>query len=158
MTLIHHQEPLHSDRPAKRRRTSNTVDDLATPPNDLSPLSPSGTTADPKETSTLSLLKRATYILSTEAAALANIASLYETSDDVRQSFADAVTAIVDAYHAGGKLITCGVGKSAYICMKFTATCKSLGVPASFMHACEAAHGDLGDIRKVCSASACITG
>lgn len=31
--------------------------------------------------------------------------------------------------------------------MKLTATCKSLGVSASFMHACEAAHGDLGDIR-----------
>jgi D-arabinose 5-phosphate isomerase GutQ len=32
--------------------------------------------------------------------------------------------------------------------MKFVATCKSLGISSSFMHACEAAHGDLGDVRE----------
>lgn len=58
------------------------------------------------------------------------------------------MTAILRAQSHGGKLITCGVGKSSYIAMKFTATCKSMGISASFMHACEAAHGDLGDIRS----------
>lgn len=50
---------------------------------------------------------------------------------------------------AGGKLIVCGVGKSGLVGRKIVATMKSLGIPSSFMHATEALHGDLGDVRKV---------
>jgi len=96
-----------------------------------------------------SLLEYASHILSTEAAALSHVAALYRVSPVARLGLKDAVHAIAKAQQAGGKLVVCGVGKSAYIAMKLVATCKSLGVPASFMHACEAVHGDLGDIRAV---------
>ncbi|KAH0194651.1 sugar isomerase, partial [Aureobasidium melanogenum] len=49
---------------------------------------------------------------------------------------------------AGGKIIVCGVGKSGLVGRKTVATLKSLSIAASFMHAAEAAHGDLGDIRE----------
>nr|POF17877.1 uncharacterized protein CFP56_13289 [Quercus suber] len=92
-------------------------------------------------------LSRATHVLSVESQALAHIHTLYQTSPSARSSLSAAVSTILHAQKRGGKLITCGVGKSAYIAQKLTATCKSLGVRASFMHACEAAHGDLGDIH-----------
>nr|POE64929.1 uncharacterized protein CFP56_65887 [Quercus suber] len=95
-------------------------------------------------------LARATHVLAVESQALAEIHTLYRTSNSARSSLSAAVSTILHAQRRGGKLITCGVGKSAYIAQKLTATCKSLGVRASFMHACEAAHGDLGDIHDVC--------
>jgi len=94
------------------------------------------------------LLARATDILATEAAALANIATLYQTDQIARSGLSSAVHTIVNAQSMGGKLIACGVGKSAYIAQKLVATCKSLSIRASFMHACEALHGDLGDVRE----------
>lgn len=99
------------------------------------------------------ILGRALHVLTTEATALANIRNLYQTDRTAKQALFDALNTICKAQAAGGKLIACGVGKSAYIAMKLVATCKSLGVAASFMHACEAAHGDLGDIRAVCASS-----
>lgn len=93
------------------------------------------------------LLDCATHILATEAAALSNITHLYQTHPQARLGLTHAVQATLTAQAAGGKLIVSGVGKSAYIAMKLVATCKSLGISASFLHACEALHGDLGDIR-----------
>lgn len=93
------------------------------------------------------MLKRATKVLATASAALVHLTQLYDNDSSVRQTFTMAVDAVVDAHHSGRKLIVCGVGKSAFIGMKLAATCRSLGVGASFMHACEAAHGDLGDVR-----------
>ena len=43
-----------------------------------------------------------------------------------------------------GKLMICGVGKSGLIGQKLAATLSSTGTPAVFIHAGEAAHGDLG--------------
>ena len=127
------------DRPTKRQRTMLKDDTLPTPPaSDYNP-----TPADSSK-----LLDKATHVLATQAAALANITALYQTDPHARQGLQNAVDAILKAHDAGGKLIVCGVGKSAYIGMKLVATCKSLGVGASFMHACEAAHGDLGDLRQ----------
>jgi D-arabinose 5-phosphate isomerase GutQ len=60
-----------------------------------------------------------------------------------------AVDAIVAASRNRSKLIVCGVGKSAYVGMKIVATMKSLGVYCTFLHAAEALHGDLGDVRAV---------
>jgi D-arabinose 5-phosphate isomerase GutQ len=91
----------------------------------------------------------AAHVLATEAAALASITTLYRTSAIAKQNLKAAVKTIVQTQHDRGKLIVTGVGKSAYIGQKLVATCKSMGVAASFMHACEAAHGDLGDIRDV---------
>jgi len=60
-----------------------------------------------------------------------------------------AVECISGIQDAGGKLVICGVGKSGLVGRKIVATMKSLGLGCSFMHASEALHGDLGDLRKV---------
>lgn len=64
----------------------------------------------------------------------------------------------LDADHFGravGLLLTCrgrvvvsGVGKSGHIGRKLAATLASTGTPAFFVHAAEAAHGDLGMITE----------
>lgn len=50
-------------------------------------------------------------------------------------------------YHAAGRVIVTGIGKSAIIAQKIVATLNSTGTPASFLHAADAIHGDLGMIR-----------
>lgn len=84
-----------------------------------------------------------------EAQALSHICRHYETDPEARSGLFRAVNRIVDSQNAGGKVIICGVGKSGLVGRKTVATMKSMGIAASFMHAAEAAHGDLGDIRKV---------
>ena len=43
-----------------------------------------------------------------------------------------------------GKLVVTGLGKSGHVARKIVATLCSTGTPAVFLHAAEAAHGDLG--------------
>ncbi len=43
-----------------------------------------------------------------------------------------------------GKLVVTGLGKSGHVARKIVATLCSTGTPAVFLHASEAAHGDLG--------------
>ncbi|MCP4639683.1 MAG: KpsF/GutQ family sugar-phosphate isomerase [bacterium] len=77
----------------------------------------------------------------------------------VRQSLEierDAVAALVDRVgdaceravkllHAcSGRVLVTGVGKAGLVGRKLAATLSSTGTPAAFVHACEAAHGDLG--------------
>ena len=47
-----------------------------------------------------------------------------------------------------GRVIVTGIGKSAHIGNKFSATLTSTGTPSYFIHATEASHGDLGAIKK----------
>ncbi len=47
----------------------------------------------------------------------------------------------------GGRVIVTGMGKSGHIARKVAATLASTGTPASFVHAAEASHGDLGMIQ-----------
>jgi len=47
-----------------------------------------------------------------------------------------------------GRVIVSGIGKSGHIARKFAATLASTGTPAYFVHAAEAAHGDLGMIAS----------
>jgi arabinose-5-phosphate isomerase len=47
-----------------------------------------------------------------------------------------------------GKVITTGMGKVGVIANKLATTLSSTGTPACFLHPGEAAHGDLGLIRK----------
>lgn len=47
-----------------------------------------------------------------------------------------------------GRVVVSGVGKSGHIARKIAATLASTGSPAFFVHAAEAAHGDLGMITK----------
>jgi D-arabinose 5-phosphate isomerase GutQ len=110
------------------------------------PITPPATLDDPESTRTLD---RAVHIISTEATALSHATRLYQTDPVARSGLLKAVDCIVKINEVGGKLIICGVGKSGYIGMKIVATMKSLGLGSSFLHAAEAMHGDLGDIRTV---------
>ncbi len=47
-----------------------------------------------------------------------------------------------------GRVILTGIGKSAHIGNKISATLTSTGTPSYFIHATEASHGDLGSIQK----------
>ena len=71
-----------------------------------------------------------------------SIKTLKETFD---KSFYRAVEII---YNLKGKVIVTGIGKSAHIGSKISATLTSTGTPSYFMHATEASHGDLGGITK----------
>jgi arabinose-5-phosphate isomerase len=47
-----------------------------------------------------------------------------------------------------GKVVFSGIGKSGLVAQKIAATFSSLGIPAIFIHACDALHGDLGVIQQ----------
>ena len=80
-------------------------------------------------------IETARCVLRIEAAALEQLAS--ELPDDF--------SAVVDAIlQTAGRVIVSGVGKSGHIGNKIAATLASTGTPASFVHATEASHGDLG--------------
>ncbi|WP_186390324.1 MULTISPECIES: SIS domain-containing protein [unclassified Stappia] len=59
------------------------------------------------------------------------------------QPFSEAVATIAAAR---GRVIVTGLGKSGHVGAKIAATLASTGTPASFVHAAEASHGDLGMI------------
>ncbi|CAD0095571.1 unnamed protein product [Aureobasidium mustum] len=108
-------------------------------------VTPPSTIHDPESTS---ILERATRVLSIEATALSHVTRLYQTDPHAREGLLGAVECITRSQAAGGKIVVCGVGKSGLVGRKTVATLKSLSIAASFMHAAEAAHGDLGDIRE----------
>ncbi|MDR2122439.1 MAG: KpsF/GutQ family sugar-phosphate isomerase [Flavobacteriaceae bacterium] len=60
----------------------------------------------------------------------------------------DFIKAVHHILDSKGKLIFCGVGKSAHIANKLVATFNSTGTSSQFLHAAEAKHGDLGIIGK----------
>lgn len=63
----------------------------------------------------------------------------------IDESFARAVELIIEC---AGQVIVTGVGKSGIIGRKIVATMNSTGTPAVFLHPSDAAHGDLGLVRK----------
>jgi arabinose-5-phosphate isomerase len=83
-------------------------------------------------------------------------ASALALARDVLRIEAQAVSALVDRIDANfqravdillgctGRVVVGGVGKSGHIGRKIAATLASTGTPALFIHAAEAAHGDLG--------------
>ncbi|KAH7069605.1 hypothetical protein BKA63DRAFT_85840 [Paraphoma chrysanthemicola] len=109
------------------------------------PLTPPLAPTDPEGTR---LLSRAVNVLSTAATALSQVTLLYQSDQAAQDGLLQAVETVTKLNEAGGKLIVCGVGKSGLVGRKIVATMKSLGLACSFMHAAEALHGDLGDIRK----------
>lgn len=68
--------------------------------------------------------------------------------DRLNKSFSEAITLFKQAILSGGKIVVLGVGKSGKIGSKTAATLSSIGAPAVFLHPTEAAHGDLGLVRK----------
>lgn len=76
-------------------------------------------------------------VLRIEAEAVAALA------DRIGDAFEQAVGLILARR---GRVIVTGIGKSGHIGRKIAATLASTGTPAYFVHAAEAAHGDLGMI------------
>lgn len=64
------------------------------------------------------------------------------------QSPSEISAVVRKLYNTKGKLIVTGVGKSAIVAQKITATLTSTGSPACYLHATDALHGDLGIITS----------
>ena len=82
----------------------------------------------------------ARHTIRAEAHALMALADSLGDTDD----FARLVAALATST---GRLVLCGIGKSAIIAQKIVATLNSTGTPALFLHAADAIHGDLGMIQ-----------
>ncbi|WP_340109367.1 KpsF/GutQ family sugar-phosphate isomerase [Pikeienuella sp. HZG-20] len=92
--------------------------------------------ADPGRAAAIAAGRR---VLALEGAALSAFAL---SLDD---AFADAVEILSTV---PGRIVVCGIGKSGHVARKVAATFASTGAPAQFLHASEAAHGDLGMLTR----------
>ncbi len=86
-----------------------------------------------------SILALARSVLEHEARALTDMAN------NLGEPFFEAVQILLNCK---GRVVVSGVGKSGHIGSKMAATLASTGTPSFFVHAAEAAHGDLGMITK----------
>ena len=78
-------------------------------------------------------------VIAHEAAAVAGMAGA------VDDAFARAVDLIL---RCPGAILTSGVGKAGHVARKISATLASTGTPSHFLSATDAAHGDLGSVRR----------
>ncbi len=79
---------------------------------------------------------------------LAGLAALRDAlGGSLRKSFNEVVE-LIHNRSARGRVIVSGIGKSGHIGRKIAATLASTGTPAHFVHAAEAAHGDLGMLTR----------
>ncbi len=85
------------------------------------------------------IIHSANRTLTSELNSIKNIKSTFNNN------FCKAVKLILNTK---GKIVITGVGKSAHIGNKISATLTSTGTPSYFIHATEASHGDLGSIKK----------
>ena len=85
------------------------------------------------------IINSANRTLTRELGSIKNLKSTFNSS------FCNAVNLI---FNIKGKVVITGVGKSAHIGNKISATLTSTGTPSYFIHATEASHGDLGSIKK----------
>ena len=85
------------------------------------------------------IINSAKRTLASELSSIKNLKSSFNSS------FCKAINLI---YNTKGKIVLTGVGKSAHIGNKISATLTSTGTPSYFVHATEASHGDLGSIKK----------
>ncbi|MGN6551492.1 MAG: KpsF/GutQ family sugar-phosphate isomerase [Pararhizobium sp.] len=70
---------------------------------------------------------------------------LTQLRDSLGDGFVSAAKALLNC---SGRVIVSGLGKSGHVGTKIAATLASTGTPASFVHAGEAAHGDMGMISR----------
>lgn len=98
----------------------------------------------PDKTAAARLDREGALALAREVLALESqaVAALATRIDD---DFLRAVTLLLNCR---GRAVVSGVGKSGHIGRKLAATLASTGTPALFVHAAEAAHGDLGMITR----------
>ncbi len=85
------------------------------------------------------ILQLASQIIENEANAIAGLRLLLD------DNFSKIVQIVLESK---GNLVFSGIGKSAIIAQKITATMNSTGTASVFMHAADAIHGDLGMIRE----------
>ncbi len=85
------------------------------------------------------IINSANRALARELSSIKNLKSTFNSN------FCNAVNLI---FNTKGKVVITGVGKSAHIGNKISATLTSTGTPSYFVHATEASHGDLGSIKK----------
>ena len=84
------------------------------------------------------VLTRAVETLKLEGDAIHNLA------DNLGEEFVSVISLILAST---GRIVISGVGKSADVARKIVATLNSTGSPALFVHAGDAAYGDLGGIQ-----------
>ena len=89
--------------------------------------------------SNIKIINSANRTLTRELNSIKNLRSTFNLN------FCRAVNLI---YNTKGKVVITGVGKSAHIGNKISATLTSTGTASYFVHATEASHGDLGSIKK----------
>ncbi len=97
---------------------------------------PSPPLAGPPQANALELART---VLTIEAQAIADLAARID------EAFLRAVELLLKCR---GRVVVSGVGKSGHVGRKIAATLASTGTPAMFVHAAEAAHGDLGMITR----------
>ncbi len=73
------------------------------------------------------------------------IKALSEFKKGIKNTFNNAVRILKNCK---GKVVIIGLGKSGIIGQKLSATLSSTGTPSIYLHPVEAAHGDIGVIRK----------
>ena len=93
----------------------------------------------PSLVATPGALALAREVLRIEAQAVAAL------TDRIDGAFSKAVNLLLAC---AGRVVVSGVGKSGHIARKIAATLASTGTPSMFVHAAEAAHGDLGMITR----------
>lgn len=91
---------------------------------------------------------------------MSNYNSITKTAEAVIKQQAQAIEGLLPqlsadfervvnwTHQSSGRLVLTGIGKSAIIGMKISATLNSTGTKSIFMHAADAIHGDLGMIDK----------
>jgi arabinose-5-phosphate isomerase len=84
------------------------------------------------------IAERGARVIRDEAATLESLAG------SLGDPFAQSVRLLLDCK---GKVVLSGIGKSGRIAEKVAATMSSLGLPAVFLHATEALHGDIGLVQ-----------
>lgn len=77
-----------------------------------------------------------------EAAALNELAQRLD--GPMLSAFNEAIELMLQAANGASHIIVTGIGKSGIIARKISATLRSTGTQAHFLHAAEAIHGDLG--------------
>ena len=85
------------------------------------------------------IINRAKKTLSTEIKEIQNLSKIFNNT---------FYNAVILLSKVKGRVIVTGIGKSAHIGNKISATLSSTGTPSYFIHATEASHGDLGGIKK----------
>ncbi len=85
------------------------------------------------------LVERGRRVLEQEAEAVAALAGRLD------RRFSDAVSLLMACR---GRIVVSGVGKSGVIARKIAATLTSTGSPATFLHAVDSVHGDLGIVGR----------